>query len=106
MRARYRLLIFTGVIALCGCERKPEGDEPRNAVTEAPAKNRAEKPVPADAKAEKKTAELPAAPPPQVSDDQQVRDDADATGLTARIPDEEEPAPSPSAGTNEVGQQP
>lgn len=38
------------------------------------------------------------APPPAFSDLQQMRDDADATGLTSRLPTDE----APGTGTNEI----
>jgi len=40
----------------------------------------------------------PAAPPPAFSDDEQIRDDADATGLTARLPRNESEAPVANEG--------
>jgi ABC-type glycerol-3-phosphate transport system substrate-binding protein len=42
---------------------------------------------------------IPAAPPPAFTDEQQMRDDADASGLTARLPDDNA---QPAQGGNEV----
>lgn len=86
------LLAFAGTLALAGCDRSvPEDEAPVNDSIELPV----ETPTPVEvinevAPAENATAELPPpAPPPTFSEEQQMHDDADATGLTSRLPDSE-----------------
>ena len=85
------------LLGLSACGNKPEDaarDLQENIVTEMPvdenipANDDAAAPAPAP-----ENVTMPAAPPPAFSDTQQMRDDADATGLTARLPTDEAPAP-------------
>jgi hypothetical protein len=93
-------LVIAGVaaLALSACQ----GRAPENALDEgniveenltAPIENVA-MPEPVNAT---NAVEPPAAPPPTFSQDEQMRDDADATGLTSRLPDE-----APGQGDNET----
>jgi len=107
MRIASLLTLAAATLALAGCDsRAPEDvpvdneslEAPVNVPIEAPAVNEA---VPTT----NDTVELPPpAPPPAFSDEQQIQDDADATGLTARLPDGED---TPGAGTSsgETGNQ-
>ena len=78
-------MTLAGALALAGCgRREPEEAPETNSVVEEPANIATPPPPspPAENAAENKTAP---APPPKFSDDEQMRDDADATGLTARL---------------------
>jgi len=94
------LVILAGALALGACGRgAPEGEqavnEAANDVVEV-----LEEPAPANnAAPQNKTANatLPAAPPPQISEEEQMLDDADATGLTARLPESGSEPPIPTA---------
>ena len=97
------LLALTGALALTACGRsEPEPQPVGNdvqinvedvpVVEETPTVNQIEEPA-------NTTVDLPPpAPPPHISEDQQMHDDADATGLTSRLPDD--PEMTPGAGSN------
>lgn len=94
-------LVIVGALALAlaGCAKSApenaldEGNDLVEANVEAPVENVAvPEPVNATNVVE------PAAPPPTFSQDEQMRDDADATGLTSRLPDE----PVPGQGDNQT----
>lgn len=98
-----KMMVFAaaGLLALAGCssghkdeEILTENAEEANVVI--PQENAVVPPVAVENATN--TAER-AAPPPAFSDEQQTRDDADASGLTARLPDEET---QPVQGGNEV----
>lgn len=86
------LMPLAAALALAACSKDQPApvNEENNTIeelepTEAPLNNAAP-PV------ENLTNETPpAAPPPEVSDQEQILDDADATGLTARLPAAGEP---------------
>ncbi len=80
-------------LALAGCQRDERRDEVMNdslAETglETPAANVATMTPPANIVLPPETG---VAPPPEIEDEVQMRDDADATGLTARLPEEDTP---------------
>lgn len=92
MRISTRLLSVLAVsaaLALPACKQEQASDAlQENAMAEVPVEN---------AMPTNETVEIPpvvgplnatnmAAPPPEFSDTEQMRDDADATGLTARLP--------------------
>lgn len=95
VRATYALVI-AATFSLAACNRSPEPiADPLadNLVTE----------VPIDDLAPVNSADVPTADnamlnmtntlaPPEFSDSEQMRDDADATGLTARLPSEDAPS--------------
>ncbi|MBY8821646.1 hypothetical protein [Sphingomonas colocasiae] len=77
-------------LAACG-SKEPEAPALENNVVEMPEDLT---PVNETPPAENLTNEVtPAAPPPAFTDDEQMRDDADATGLTARLPRSDTEAP-------------
>lgn len=83
-------LAIAAVLAIEGCkQQQPEPDAlQENAVAEMPAENTmllntADAAPPAVGPLNDMNL---AAPPPEFSDTEQMRDDADATGLTARLP--------------------
>jgi hypothetical protein len=84
-------VMIAGTLALSACGKKEEpivsGAED-NIVTEmpiedSPALNSVDVPAPANAAVNITNT---VAPPPAFSDTEQMRDDADATGLTSRLP--------------------
>jgi PBP1b-binding outer membrane lipoprotein LpoB len=77
--------ILGGTLLLAGCKQHQEPPAENNAV-EAPKPVVAPKPQPAPPPAKPKTAAAPKAKPlPATPEEQQVLDDADATGMTARV---------------------
>jgi hypothetical protein len=92
MRIRTVAITLSAALALAACDRgEPEQPPVDNNITELPEEvvpmNAAPPPV------ENVTNEVAPAPPPAFSDDEQMRDDADATGLTARLPQGETETP-------------
>jgi hypothetical protein len=79
---------------LAGCDRGPPPPEENaldagaNVVVDVPPENVVE-PVPVVNAMNNATP----APPPKISNDVQMRDDADATGMTSRLPDDESTLP-------------
>ena len=87
MRIAVLLPLFT-VLALAGChDRPPEAPLENNSATvelpPPPVENAVETPAPVNA-----TNVASPAKPPQFSDETQMHDDADATGMTAKVNDE------------------
>lgn len=84
------MIVAIAALALSACSKgAPENalDEGSNIVEEnfaVPVEN-VVAPEPANAS----NVVMPAAPPPTFSQDEQMRDDADATGMTSRLPDEQ-----------------
>lgn len=80
------LMVLAGTLVLAGCGRQqPEAPAELNNSAETPVN--AAVPPPIAAAPVGNVAER-AAPPLEFTDDAQMRDDADATGLTARLPRE------------------
>jgi hypothetical protein len=91
MRKFYPLGVFVGLLALSACGKKPEeAPVENNEVIEEPANVIAPAPPP-EAPVETNSA----APvtnrvaPPEITEEQQMQDDAEATGMTSRLPDDE-----------------
>lgn len=82
------LFALVGALALSACGKKEEEAPAPNALTEPPVENvivdepDASLPAP-----QNDSVATPAAPPPSVSEQQQIQDDAEATGMTARLPE-------------------
>lgn len=91
-RSTLAAIALIGVAALSACNRKAEGEAPvANNLVEPPVMDEPENAAPpAPAPVENKVAPIPA---PDVSDEQQMLDDAAAVGMTARIPPAEQAAP-------------
>ena len=92
MRKRSALFVVVGLLGVSACKEQPPSNvmfEDRNNDSDIPP------PIPLNqAYAEPDavvnvTNTLPAAPPPAFTDQQQISDDADATGMTARLPADE-----------------
>ncbi len=87
---KFAFLALAGALALSACGRQEEEAPATNNLVEPPVENiiveepEAPEPEPANV-----TAPAPVAPPPSVSEEQQILDDAAATGMTSRIRDEE-----------------
>lgn len=81
------MLAATLALTACGKKEAPLPETPENIVTEVPV----DTVLPANAgdaaldPPAPTNVVTPAAPPPTFSDTEQMRDDADATGLTSRI---------------------
>lgn len=90
MRLRFAAcLTLAAVLALSACNRHRPEEQPEtnNVVAEPENITNSAPPAPIENVVENKAEP---APPPKVTEDQQVQDDADATGLTARLPDGED----------------
>lgn len=83
------ILLAVSAIALAACQRSEREDASLNQTLpeselEMPAANAVSIAPPANIVLPPETA---VAPPPEIEDEVQMRDDADATGLTARLPE-------------------
>lgn len=92
MRISHSLAIMAGLLALSACGKKHE--EPPvedNMVVEEPENVTNEIPPLAQPPVEENSAQPVEnrIAPPQISEEQQMQDDAEATGMTSRLPDEE-----------------
>jgi predicted small lipoprotein YifL len=95
---RVGLMVATALaLTACGKKEEPLPEVPENVVTEVPV----DTVLPANAgdaaidpPAPTNVATPAAAPPPAFTDTQQMRDDADATGLTSRIRSDDAPRPT------------
>ena len=87
---KHALIMLASALALAACNRGPEQKPLDDNVIEM--ENMSEEAnvveAPMIANATNATVEK-AAPAPGFTDSEQMRDDADATGMTARLPDEE-----------------
>lgn len=99
------LVALAGALTLAACGKKEEEAPVTNNLIEPPVENViVEEPdalpaAPAP-EAEPENRATPAAPPPSVSDEQQMMDDAAATGMTSRLPadgEQAEPADEPKS---------
>jgi hypothetical protein len=91
MRKAVLLLPLVAALAMSACSKGPEEKLPEdNSVV---VENATENANVAVAPPANTTETAKAAPAPGFTDDQQMHDDADATGMTARLPDESTPQP-------------
>lgn len=101
------LVTLASALALGACDRsEPDALPIENEVIDNNIEV-IEEPVPVpvnivEEEPEKPNTTAPAAPPPKVSEEEQMFDDADATGLTARLPQVNEQLP----GSDENGTRP
>lgn len=78
---------LAAALALSACGSKEEDAPATNNLVEPPVENIiVEEPDAVPAPANNSVA-TPAAPPPSVSEQQQIQDDAEATGMTSRLPE-------------------
>ncbi|RJF93369.1 hypothetical protein [Sphingomonas cavernae] len=92
---RIALVTLAAALALAGCGRSEPEEQPLDNVvveSEAPVNDIAPVNIVAPPP-EVANATPPAAPPPEFTDDEQMLDDADATGLTARLPAQDDVVP-------------
>ncbi len=97
---RAALIVLGGALALAGCHSAPR---------DLPTDENANVAVPSDIPPENTVVATPdvnmtannttTVAPPKVSEDVQVHDDADATGLTSSLPDEQPPMGQPANET-------
>ncbi len=112
-RIRIAVSATAGLLALAACSRnEPEQPPVENATVEEIAPDEAPSPVETPSAAPTPAAidnSVAIAPPPveEIAPDMQVLDDADATGMTARVSRDEAPAadPTPSAPGNDEAAQ-
>jgi hypothetical protein len=94
MRIHIAVFAAASLLTVSACKEAPPSnamfDDGNNANDVPPPLNIADSyiPAPAPVDASNVTNTLPAAPPPAFTDKQQINDDADASGRTARLPDE------------------
>ncbi|MET0362293.1 MAG: hypothetical protein ABW048_11160 [Sphingobium sp.] len=93
MRKSLSLAVLAGILALGACGKKPheepvENDlilnEPENVTNEVTPP-----PPPPPAETNSVAPVDNRAAPPEITEEQQMQDDADATGMTSRLPDDE-----------------
>lgn len=86
------LFALCGAIALSACGKKSQDEVPAtNNLAEPPVENViVDEPDAAPEPANNAAPVTPAAPPPDISEDQQMLDDAAATGMTSRLPSQAE----------------
>lgn len=82
------LIALSGTLVLAACGKKEEQAPATNNMVEPPVENvivdEPEAPLP---EPQNNAVATPVAPPPSVSEQQQIQDDAEATGMTARLPE-------------------
>lgn len=108
MRTTTKLLAIAGLFAIAACGKKHDDEQPvndMNAVIETNAvENNAVAPEPmAEGNAVKAPDNRVA--PPEISEQQQTQDDADATGMTSKLPEEYQVPPASAGPTTETAGQ-
>ena len=82
------LIALSGTLILAACGKKEEEVPATNNMVEPPIENviveEPDAPLP---EPQNNAVATPAAPPPSVSEQQQILDDAEATGMTVRLPE-------------------
>ena len=95
MRHFARPLTFaalSGALLLAACGQKEEEAPATNNLVEPPVENVIVEEPEAPAPEPQNVAEpAPVAPPPSISEEQQILDDAEASGMTSRLPRDGEP---------------
>ncbi|MBZ9649519.1 hypothetical protein K9B33_18440 [Sphingobium sp. 3R8] len=96
---------LAGALLLSACGKKEEeAPTVTNNLVEPPVENvivdEPEAPLP---EPQNNAVATPAAPPPSVSEQQQIQDDAEATGMTSRLPEGGEQS-QPADGTSTTGE--
>jgi hypothetical protein len=88
---KFTTVALVAVIGLAGCNSAPPEKLPEDNYVEVAnetANTAVDFPLPVENASNAANSVAPAAPPPTLSEQQQMNDDADATGMTARLPDE------------------
>ena len=90
---KFALIALSGALALAACGKKEEdAPAPVNNLVEPPVENVIVEEPEAPAPEPQNVAEpAPVAPPPSISEEQQILDDAEASGMTSRLPRDGEP---------------
>lgn len=98
------LIALSGALILSACGKKEEDAPVTNTLVEPPVENvivdEPDAPMPLP---DNNAAATPAAPPPSVSEQQQIQDDAEASGMTSRLPEDGEQS-LPADGTSKTGE--
>ncbi len=85
------LVALAGALALSACGKKEEEAPVTNNLTEPPVENvvvdEPEAPLP---EPQNNAVATPPAPPPKISEEQQIQDDAEASGMTSRLSEDGE----------------
>lgn len=93
------LLAVAGLLVIAGCHSKSDDETiPANdIVNEVPEDVPVETPVDNQSRPESNAADAATnkVAPPRISEEQQMQDDADATGMTSRLPEEDVSPPAP-----------
>ncbi|MCI4591156.1 hypothetical protein MOK15_13775 [Sphingobium sp. BYY-5] len=104
---KFALIALAGALALSACGKKHEEEASpaaTNNLVEPPVENvTVDEPDAPQPEPQNNAVATPAAPPPSVSERQQIQDDAEATGMTARLPEggEQSQPADESSGTGE-----
>ncbi|MCE7796848.1 hypothetical protein LWE61_09790 [Sphingobium sufflavum] len=96
MRIRYPLGAFAALLALSACGKKPEETPVENDIVVNEVENVTDAPPPSVVLPEEDNSAKPVenkVAPPEISEQQQMQDDAEATGMTSRLPDEDAQPP-------------
>jgi predicted small lipoprotein YifL len=99
MRITYPLAVLAGLLALAACgKKKPEEAPVENDVVAAPENVPVAPPPMPEVPVETNAAKAPEnrVAPPEISDEQQMQDDAAATGMTSKLPDDAGTTSTPS----------
>lgn len=95
------LLALVGALALSACGKKKEEAPVTNNLVEPPVENViVEEPDAVPPPGNNVSAPAATAPAPSVSEQQQIQDDAEATGMTSRLREGEGPGGSDEAGNS------
>lgn len=98
------LIALSGALILSACGKKEEDAPVTNTLVEPPVENvivdEPDAPMPLP---DNNATATPAAPPPSVSEQQQIQDDAEASGMTSRLPEDGEQS-LPADGTSKTGE--
>ncbi|MDI1295249.1 MAG: hypothetical protein PSY12_05105 [bacterium] len=95
------LFALAGALALSACGKKPDEEGPAtNNLVEPPVENIIIDEPDAVPPPGNNVVATPAAPPPSVSEQQQIQDDADATGMTSRLRENGEQGQSADEASN------
>lgn len=101
---KFAFIALAGALALAACGKKEEEAPVTNNLVEPPVENviieEPEAPLPDP---QNNAVATPAAPPPSISEQQQILDDAEATGMTSRLPEGGEQS-QPADGSSTTGQ--
>lgn len=98
------LIALAGALVLSACGKKEEEAPATNNMVEPPVENvvvdEPDAPMP---EPQNNAIATPPAPPPKISEEQQIQDDAEATGMTSRLSEDGEQSQA-ADGTSKTGE--